>query len=432
MRVRWITLLSLIVLGATAHGETTDVQFSLEKAIGIAMSRSPRIRSLDARLQEVQADRGVARSGFLPKVGVATGLEKNPAYGEQSERLTYGYASWNVFKGFADRRATQLASFEVSKAELELESEKFALALEVEARFFKILGALRSFNEWNEAADLNRSALKDVRLRRGAGMASEGDYVAFEVRQSRIDSDLADAKLALDIEKATFNRLLGHEVGQGIKFSGKIPRFELGESGEAIIATAHEKSFALKAAAIDVAKYDVETAKWLSGALPTIDLEARNGWLPLGERTASIASKNTPSTYLVMTAKMDLFSGLSTVNERRAAIARKTQSDEQLREASAELLSVVEQHVRKLLLMEKRLRAEAENVKKTTKYKEATSREYRAGVKTGLDYAAAIDMAIESRRRYVDSLLTWHDERFGLEKAIGRRVSVKEISGEEK
>ena len=135
---------------------------------------------------------------------------------------------------------------------------------------------------------------------------------------------------------------------------------------------------------------------------------------------------------MMLTAKMDLFSGLSTINERRAAIARKMQSEEKLREASAELLSQVEQHVRKLVLMEKRLRAESENVKKTSKYKEATSREYRAGVKTGQDYAATIDMAIDSRRRYVESLLTWHEERFGLEKTIGRRVAVKEVSGEGK
>lgn len=428
-RKRKIFLISLALIFALPVN-AADVSFSLDNAISIALTRSPKIRSLEAKLQEAQADRGVARSEFLPRVGVAAGIEKNPAYAETSERLAYGYATWNIFNGFSDRRATQMASFEVSKAELELASAKFALALEVEAQFFKILGAQKSLREWSDASELNGAALKDVRMRRGAGMASEGDYVAFEVRQSRIDSELADAKSAVEIEKASFNRLLGHDIGQAVTFSGLIPRFELSEPGEQIIAKAHEKSFVLKDSAIDVAKSDVETAKWVSGVLPKVDLEARNGWLPLGERSAAASAKNTPATYLMLTAKMDLFSGLSTINERRAAIARKTQSDEKLREASAELLSQVEQHVRRILLMEKRLRAEAENVKKTAKYKEATSREYRAGVKTGLDYASAIDMAIESRRRYVDSLLTWHDERFRLEKAIGRRIAVKEITGE--
>jgi outer membrane protein TolC len=422
----------LLSLSCPAMVIAADVSFSLENAVSVAIARSPKIRSLEAKLQELEADRGAARSEFLPRVGVAAGIEKNPAYAENSERLAYGYASWNIFNGFADRRATQMASFEVSKAELELASAKFALALEVEARFFKILGVQKSFGEWHDASQLNGAALKDVRMRRGAGMASEGDYVAFEVRQSRIESELMDAKSAVEIEKTSFNRLLGHDIGQAVTFSGQIPRFELNEPGEQIIVKAHEKSFALKESAIDVAKSDVETAKWLSGVLPKVDLEARNGWLPLGERPTSTASKNTPSTYLILTAKMDLFSGLSTLNERRAAIARKTQSDEKLREASAELLSQVEQHVRKLLLMEKRLLAEAENVKKTTKFKETTSREYRAGVKTGLDYASAIDMAIDSRRRYVDSLLTWHEVRFGLEKALGRRVAVKEVMGEVK
>lgn len=425
-------VISLLALSAAAKAQSTDVSFSLENAVAIAIERSPKVRAVEAKLDETRAMRGAAQSEFMPRVGIAAGLEKNPAVSESSERIAYGYASWNLFNGFADRRNTQLASFEVARSELELAATKFALRLEVEAQFFKILGAIRSMNEWTEAAALNGAALKDVRMRRSAGMASEGDFVAFEVRQSRIEAELAAAKSAVELEKAGFNRLLGHELGQAITFGGLIPRFELNEPINQILASAHQSAFALRASAIDVAKSDVETARWVSGMLPRIDFEARNGWLPLGERPTSQTGSDTPATALLLTAKMELFSGLSTINERRAALARKSQSEEKLREASADLLSQVEGHVRRLVLMEQRLRVEAENSTKTAKYKDATSREYRAGVKTSMDYASAIDLAIEARRRYVDSLLAWHEERFGLENAIGRRVSVKEVANEVK
>ena len=424
--------ISVLILFTDAWAQTSDIPFTLDSAVQISIGRSPKVRAIEAKLEEARALRGASRAQFMPRLGIAAGMEKNPAVSETSERVAYGYATWNLFNGFADRRITQMASFEVTRSELELSAAKFALSLEVEAQFFKILGAMRSVKEWTEASALNSSALKDVRMRRGAGMASEGDYVAFEVRQARIDSELADAKSSVELEKAAFNRLIGHEMGQKIVFTGFIPRYAINEPLDQILANAHQNSFALREVGIEVAKSEVESARWISGALPRVDFEARNGWLPLGERPTSKTNADAPATAFLLTAKMDVFSGLSTVNERRAALARKTQSDEKLREASADLLSRVERHVRRLAVLEQRLRVESENSVKTLKYKETTAREYRAGVKTGPDYASAIDLAIDSRRRYVDSLLAWHDERFGLENAIGRKVATKEMANEEK
>lgn len=411
-------------------GQTTaPVAFSLDTAVEIAMDRSPKVRAMEAKLEEVRALHGASRSDFLPRLGVAAGVEKNPAVSEKSERIAYGYASWNLFNGFADRRASQLASFEITKSEIELAETKFSLKVEVEAQFYAILGAMQSIDEWIDATNLNAAALKDVRQRRGAGIASEGDVVAFEVRQTRIDSELAEARSILELAKADFNRMIGHEWGQKITFVGNVPRYALDETFEQILANAHQNAFSLKESAIDVAKSDVEASRWVSGTLPRLDFEARNGWLPLGERPVQAAKVNheTTATSLLLVAKMDVFSGLSTINERRAASARKTQSDEKLREASLDLLSRVERHARRIVLMEQRLKVESENNIKTTKYKDTTAREYRAGIKSGLDYAAAIDLVIDGRRRYVDSLLAWHNERFGLERAIGRRLAVKEV-----
>ncbi len=423
------SLLFIWSMQLLAQPQAPDQIFSLATAIEIATSRSPKVRGMEARLDEVRALNGVARSEFLPRVGIAAGIEKNPSVSEKSDRLAYGYVSWNLFNGFADRRASQITSFEISKAELELASTKFELAVKVEEQFYAILGAMQSAAEWEEASSLNAVALKDIRQRRSAGIASEGDVVAFEVRQSKIETELADARSMVELTKADFNRLMGHEWGQKITFSGRVPRYGLNEPVDQILASANQNAFSLKESAIDVAKSDVEANRWVSGALPRLDFEARSGWLPLGERPsqATKAGNDAPSTYLLLTAKMDVFSGLSTINERRAAGARKNQSDEKMRESSMDLLSLVERHLRRIIVMEQRLKVEGENSVKTAKYKDTTAREYRAGIKSGLDYAAAIDLVIDSRRRYVDSLLAWHSERFGLESALGRRVAVKEV-----
>ena len=410
-----------------SQAKAPEASFSLANAVEIALSRSPKVLGLLAKLEEAKASRGATRSQFLPRLGVAAGIEKNPAISIQSERLAYGYASWNLFNGFADRRANQLASFEVAKAELELEAVKFAVKLEVEEQFFKILGSLMMSGEWSEAAKINGLGLKDARQRHGAGMLSSGDVVSFEIRQARLESELADSRSEGELAKADFNRLIGHELGQSIKFSGSIPRYELGEQVESVLKTADQRAFELRRSAIDVAKSEVEVAQWVSGVLPRVDFEARNGWLPLGERPTSLTGKNSPSTYLMVTAKMDLFSGLSSVNERRAAIAHKSQSEQNLRESSSELLSQVERHLRRLALMEQRLKIESDNSSKTAKYKDTIAREYRAGIKNGVDYVAAVDLVIEARRRYAESLLGWHSERFAIENVIGRRLLIKEV-----
>lgn len=415
-----------------AASAATSTTLTLEQATQIAYSRSPKLRALEARLEEARALSGAARSEFMPRVGVATGIEKNPSVADSSSRITYGYVSWNLFRGFADRRATQAANFDVARAELELAAEKFSLALDVEVKLFRILGTMRSMSEWEQALQLNSQALKDVRMRRGAGMASQGDSVVFEVRQSRFEAELADAKALAQLEKASLSRLVGYEIGQSLTFSGDIPRYVVSETADQIFKTAQEQAYALREAAISVAKADVEASRWVSGTLPSVDFETRHGWLPLGERPAKKPESDAPATYVLVTAKMDLFTGLSTIHERRAAIARKQQSEEELRATSLELLTNVERSLRKLVLLEQRVKSETENSEKTLKLREITAREYKSGIKTGQDYAAAIDLAIDSRRRQIDSLLAWHEERFGLETLIGRKIAVVSVGKEVK
>jgi outer membrane protein TolC len=63
----WLILLSSAQLAA----QTGDQSFSLSTAVEIATSRSPKVRGMEAKLDEVRALHGVARSDFLPRLGVA-------------------------------------------------------------------------------------------------------------------------------------------------------------------------------------------------------------------------------------------------------------------------------------------------------------------------------------------------------------------------
>jgi len=420
----------MMIIGCSAtiaFAEVEPTQLTLTGAVDLAMQRSPKIRSMHALLDEALAKRGVARSQYLPKVGIAGGFEKNPAYATDATRLAYGYASWNLFNGFSDRRNAQLAELNVARAEIDLEEAKFALMLDVESRFYGVLGAAKSFAEWQQALAVTDAALKDVRQRRGAGMMSAGDVVAFEVRQARVSSEAADAQAEVELAKAEFYRLIGYDLSQKITFSGDVPRYALNEKIDVTLKSAHEKAIALRKFAIESAKSDVVASQWVSGVLPKIDLEARHGMIPVGERPPRTGEADVSATAFLLTAKLELFSGFATLHDRRVALAQKVQSEEDAREASLDLLSRIEKHLRRMVALEKRLSVEGENSLKTSKFKDTTAREYRMGVKSAQDYAAAVDLVIDVRRRYVDSLLAWHAERILLEKSLGRRLNVKEV-----
>ena len=425
MRVA-IAFNALIVLSALT-ARAADQSFALADAVQIALERSPKIRALIAKVDEARSTVGANRSTFMPHIGFAGGLERNPSVSDTAEKFAYAYAHWNLFNGFADRQNSQIGGLALEIAETELAAEQFSLALEVEETFYSVLGAMKSAQEWADAGAINGNALKDIRARRGAGMISEGDVVAFEVRQTRLDAEIAEAQSEIAMSKTEFNRLLGHEIGQSIVFQGEVPRFEMSETPETLLANAHRDSFTLRASSLDVARASVELSKWVSETLPKIDLEARNGLLPLGERASAKEAFARQSTYILVTAKMDLFSGLSTVYDRRAAAARKSKSDEELRQASSDLLTTIERHARKIQSLDRRIVIESDNSLKASKYKEIIAREYRGGVKPISDYAAAIDLLIDARRRLVTALLQWHHERFGLERALGRKISVKEV-----
>ena len=380
-----------------------------------------------ARLEELQARRGSSRSHFLPTIGIAGGIERNPQVATDAKRVAYGYASWNLFNGFDDRRAVQISGFDVAIAELDLRQARLDMECDVETKFYEVLAASEQLTILEAALQVNASALKDAHQRRGAGISSDSDVVTFEVRGSRLEADLGEAKANIDTAKVEFNRLLGYELGPAIEFSGAIPHFTMKDSFSAILASTKDSSLELRRAAIDISKAETEASRWTAGVLPKIDFEAHNGWLPLGERPTADDLKDAPATSFLLTAKMDLFTGLSTVEDRKAAIARKTQSTEQMRDVSMNIINSLERFWTQLALMQDRILLEKTNAQRTLKLKDTIAREYRAGIKTGADYANAVDLMTDAQQRRLNALLSWHKQRSVLEKMIGHRLAVTEV-----
>jgi outer membrane protein TolC len=223
------------------------------------------------------------------------------------------------------------------------------------------------------------------------------------------------------------NRKIGHELGQSIKFNGDIPKKALAEDPQQILRDAHIHSFPLKRSSLEIAISDIEMSKWVHSNLPKVNFEVRTGHLPLGERSTDKSRSDDLATYYLLTARLDIFSGLSSIYERKSAIARKMQSEEALNSASIDLLSSVEKHLRLLASLERRINIESTNAIKTEKFKDIVSREYRSGVKSIGDFSSAVDMLIESRQKTLAAILQWHRERFALEHQIGRRLVTKEV-----
>ena len=93
---------------------------SIDKAVPLAMSYHPQIKSASADIKEAQAKKKVAASNFFPKVDAVLSAGRNRNLdgleGKNYDNIAAVRMTYNAFKGGADLANTRKAAFEMQEA----------------------------------------------------------------------------------------------------------------------------------------------------------------------------------------------------------------------------------------------------------------------------------------------------------------------------
>lgn len=417
------------ILGLTLHfasseaiAETQQEKIDLETAKKYAISHNYGIAALRHEVEEIKSRGERTRSPFLPKFGVAGGVEsQNSVDDSQAAPLAYAYGSYNIFNGNRDTYRKEISKSELEKADLKLKSAEFLVGLEVEEFFHAYLFKKGLIELKDGEIELNESHQKLVNETRLRGSVSDTDIMEFQLKDSTLKSELVALKQELEDARSNLKRLLGEEIGSNIQPVGNLQHQHIKGSLMDALAKIQTQSQDVKAKAIDVSIAKTESkiadARWL----PEINLEGRVGYLSLGERT----KENTPQTSIALVAKMDLYTGGDAHWESREKSSNALKVEYQLKNEINDAIRKVEMGYRNLKVIETRADLEKDNATFAKRYYRSVLGEYKRGFKNSSDLSNASDKLNEAQARKLSLEFDFIRERIAVEKSLGSKLEIE-------
>lgn len=402
----------------------------LVEITGFAIKNNFSIRSKTQGLEEARAKISTARSTYFPRIGLAVGYDHkiSPA-GSESTNLSYIYGEWNLFNGFRDYYESQAASYEVDKLQSELEFEKFKVALKVESLFHLYLFKKTQIKLKERFIALNNSHLKFVGRTRRAGLSSNTDLMAFELKGPVLESELSVLRQEMGDALINLKALVGEEIS-GVEPIGELQHQHLKGTLMDYLSKIKEKSTHVKLALGDLNVAEAQTRKWRSGWLPRIDFETQTGYLHLDDiedkSTGTLDKGRTHAKFMVV-AKFDLFNGFATRSEYQEGVARRTKAELALKQAVLESITTMESRYRRLKTIEQRVDIEDVNKTRSEKFYSEMLQEYKRGIKNSLDLSDASENLANTLVRREEFKYDFIVQRLELEEALGTTVEVETV-----
>lgn len=400
-------------------------KITLDNAKSYALKHNFSIKSLRQKLQAEESQISVFKSDYFPDLGVSVGGEgQSSSYGvarKKSAAVAYAYGRYNLFNGFRDQAQVDISRKSYAFVESELKEREFLLGLEVEEIFFKYLYLKNNLKIYEKALSTGQDQQKMVQRKMGVGQASMADLMEFKLQSSLLSSEIQSIKQELHAAKLAMVRILGLEIGYELEPVGDLPHYHVVETLQELLGSIKDSSQDVVRGAIDVSISQLEAKKAKSGWLPSIDLEIKGGYLPLGERPESGGS----SVSGIVLANWEFFSGFKTVASNDVSVAQMYAKDHELKNKILTHMTTVENLYTKLKSIEQRVDTEESNLESADKYYKTVISEYQRGIKNSPDVKSALELFKDVQLRKENFKYEFILAKITLEKEINKKTSLE-------
>ncbi len=335
----WVGMLGLAMAGGLLAGPVAGGPITLPDCLEAALSGSPDLQAVDARLQAARAASRQAASAYYPAVSLSGSWTRtdNPpqaffmALNQRQASMQSDFnnpddtenvrgsvgVQWRLFDGGrrgADRRTAGLGA---DLAALQLEAARNELVHQVTRAYYSVLQARAFTVVQEEAVRSIEESLRVATERLKAGGAIKTDTLNLEVQLSQAREDLIRARNGIQLAVAALNTAIGRErVGAGDIAALDPGPAALEKPDDAPRTTAQRAEW--RAVAIGVRLAGEQAARARSEYMPTLSAFGSADW-------DSDGSSDFEQSYLGgVTAEVNVFDGLRTrsgVAQARAALA---------------------------------------------------------------------------------------------------------------
>jgi len=220
------------------------LSLSLEEAILLSLSASPRLGVLRTLRDGAEAGLRGARAERLPLLDVTAGYTRYSDIPEFSLPLPPPVGSRTIYPNIPDNYAARLglalplytggrvsnlitaAGREREAAGKDLDAGGQDLVLETSSDYWNLLTALESEKVLREALGSYDAHLSDARQRERFGMAAKNEILAVQVERDRAELALLRAANAAEVLRADLVRILGLAAGTRVEPSTPLERLD--------------------------------------------------------------------------------------------------------------------------------------------------------------------------------------------------------------
>ncbi len=191
---------------------------SLDDLVTRALAANQTLAAAAARVEQARAAAGIARSNYLPSVGLNPSVSRTRSSETTDNRFpvaestTYRAAldaSWELDLFGRVRRLSESARAEATASAADFENVRLALTAEVAASYFTLRGLDRELALVTDGVALRRKALELVSSRRVNGAATDFDLARAEAELASTEAEAA----ALANRRAAVQNALAVLVG---------------------------------------------------------------------------------------------------------------------------------------------------------------------------------------------------------------------------
>jgi outer membrane protein TolC len=226
-----------LIFGAALVLTSSAQAITLHEAVSEALGTSPVIERAKSVTEEAKWKKVEGYAGFLPSLSANASylLDKKYALTNinfggaetivpqiiPNSQLTLT-ATYPIFEGFASTNRLHAANEGLSAANNEFEWNKFKIEMDITLAYYRTLAnkILKSVAEQN--LKVLNDHLKDVKLFKSSGMATNYDVLRVEVQVSNAETDLLNAQDNIVISEQNLLELLGKNSGT-IEVNGELP-----------------------------------------------------------------------------------------------------------------------------------------------------------------------------------------------------------------
>ena len=342
------------VSSSTSTKESVDKlvaqSFTLDQAIDYAIANNPDLQIAIQRIEQADAQLGVALSAFYPQVSAKVGYEtsnnpaqvfsmivaqrdfnsnsianiNDPGYRQNFRPEIIGKVS--LFRGGQDYQNSKAAELGIEAAEFERSSIHNALIQAVTATFYAHLAAIEAQKNAQNAIVAIESELKQTQLKHAAGTVLKSDVLSLEVKLAEAQESQIRATNAIETAKVNLVNLLGlpSQAVFNIASSSIYAPPKLTIPFNELLEQAMGQRPEVRAAAkqVEIAQHKVKSAQ--GAYLPKADAYVSYGQ---NSQTPGFSSSKENVTAGVA-VEMDIFSGFNTQQQLRTAELKATEAIE--------------------------------------------------------------------------------------------------------